>query len=753
MEWYNQVLGSDKNETNQFLIDVIYKYAPHLLEYTDCNILTKTQIRNIILEILKAGSWQTVKYLHDTFKRLVKYAVTHLNFQSAPIPKFAISRHDAARYTPRTAYYRLQSQILEQIFWASIESMDKLNERESYAQFILSSILYGGLLDKKMVIRLHDTSLNTVQCFRGIAWVDLNDDKNENTNNVQRRWFIDPVSKQLLKRFRYQFKKNNDKLVSLSEDQFWKNIKQLYRKFSPENSNQPVNLSNLIEWVKAGINIALPPYVVDFASGRNPSCSLNQTCFERIFTGCTLNVNNAINTLGITESKIAFNKDKDDWYTQNYHISSINVLEEIELGYQINKSSERYMEECTSQHPTLTAIVKWPCAIICGQKKHSNWKYLLKYHSVSKKLIMFSQSLDITKFSLYEFIDLYQDILTSCSSLTDAINTGKQLEQFHRYLVKSINAPALKFIELDGFIPANYSVSANIISLHEYKILLSRLWPTHSLDDRINAILNYFSVLGYRLGLRSQELIRLRISDIRFTRTLCEMRIMTTDLGSPKSISGKRNIPVHDLLSDAELDDLRKWYNLRLSESKTDDELLFCMSDTPHIPLTRYYTFDVIIRELQNLVGDTNIRFHSLRHSFATMMLLSYEANRLPDLFDPRIELFHPDHSPLAANFHTLLDGRIPTRKLLYQLAMLMGQSSPDITLSNYVHSLDWILYHWQLKRIPRLTIKQLAPLLGYKIKRCYERVKSAGITVVDSTYNLLEAIHLTRPSLRDMIG
>jgi hypothetical protein len=97
---------------------------------------------------------------------------------------------------------------------------------------------------------------------------------------------------------------------------------------------------------------------------------------------------------------------------------------------------------------------------------------------------------------------------------------------------------------------------------------------------------------------------------------------------------------------------------------------------------------------MRSVTGDNTLRYHHLRHSFATWSFLRL---MISDLRQP-LDLF--PHLPKttawlaqAKDFRTRLyqhGGR--TRSYAYAIASLLGHSSPDISFEHYIHSLDWIL-------------------------------------------------------------
>lgn len=195
---------------------------------------------------------------------------------------------------------------------------------------------------------------------------------------------------------------------------------------------------------------------------------------------------------------------------------------------------------------------------------------------------------------------------------------------------------------------------------------------------------------------------------------------------------------------------------MRVTEAHSEEALLFSLEAKEDGLISGHSTFNSILAAIRSVTADSAIRFHSLRHSFPTWLLLRFEANRLEGLIDDKFEFMNKKSadSILPARFKSLLDGTKPTKKYLYQLANLIGHASPAMTLLHYIHTCDLILYHWQKKNAPRFTKKQLAYLLGYKQSQLYEKLRQTESGTKANLYNLEDCLRagVARPTLLSCI-
>ncbi len=140
---------------------------------------------------------------------------------------------------------------------------------------------------------------------------------------------------------------------------------------------------------------------------------------------------------------------------------------------------------------------------------------------------------------------------------------------------------------------------------------------------------------------------------------------------------------------------LREWTEERLRQwCPSEDPFLFSVPALAPGLVPARSVLTQIHRVMRTVTGDDTLRYHHLRHSFATWSFLRL---MISDLQQP-LDLF--PHLPKttawlaeAKEFRTrLYQHDCRTRSYAYAIASLLGHSAPDISFEHYIHSLDWIL-------------------------------------------------------------
>ncbi|WP_301583885.1 hypothetical protein [Halomonas alkaliantarctica] len=172
---------------------------------------------------------------------------------------------------------------------------------------------------------------------------------------------------------------------------------------------------------------------------------------------------------------------------------------------------------------------------------------------------------------------------------------------------------------------------------------------------------------------------------------------------------------------------LTDWVQQRRGEAMKlsgEKQLLFCRSGDGNSLLKDNMLFKPIQIALKTVSGDTNLRYHHLRHSFVTftlLRLLERESNELLEsawATDDNGQIAMPNVSVDVSDLAGLPPQRRPSRKRLWQLTLWTGHVSPGETLSSYSHSLDWVLGQTLSQRFDlALSIDQQLTLLNLPSK------------------------------------
>lgn len=770
--WIQNILAEKTHKSEKYagvmqsLHGIIKKELPELYLGQKNGRITRKKMKSIMSLIKQSGCYGAILYQRDMFDVIVRLAVERYGWKSTPVYMFFLRRREASRYSLAKFLGQQNCRMIEKILLRTIIDLKKLSVEQRTSQIALSAIIFGGLLEKAELVDLVGHGIEDNNSFKGYMWFDLSVNKKKAVPGTIRRWFSDPISSQLLRRYRRDAKKQRASLSlkefvigeKWNEDVLWQKILELLKTYQLPGEELPKTLAELLKWSTAALDISIPPYVVDFATGRNPSYSMMHKAWMRALTGePTIEINVTPKDKKVSYREVQTNKMEGKETGSRVVVSSyesgiIRRIEQIIVRDDI-EGLEKHLDELGNiLSPTLQYITEYYIALMKGRApgrfKHKG-ESIKKYFDLGKELVAQAQGRDIKVMEIESIEDLYENIFEKQGTQKRQAFAGNFLKKFHNYLAKKYELERIVFEELDGFVSGRHSVNANVITPQHYKETLGLLWESREFDDRIECIRYLMTVLAFRMNMRRQEIRRLRLCDVRLTRTQIFVRVTDTEDGKVKSASGKRWLPAHDLFDDEEQQFLRKWYEFRSTETRARRALLFTENSNDIKLISRYKTFDAILKVLRKVTGDSKIRFHSLRHSFATWLLLSIEANRIPEVLDPRLNVFSPQGGIQQAKFKTILDGTQPTKKILYQLALLMGHSTPSMTLLHYIHSCDWILYHWVCRRIPHLTPEQIAPLLGRDVREVKKVIKDSGIAMINKKIDLIACLEIAEWPLK----
>ena len=206
-------------------------------------------------------------------------------------------------------------------------------------------------------------------------------------------------------------------------------------------------------------------------------------------------------------------------------------------------------------------------------------------------------------------------------------------------------------------------------------------------------------ILAFRAGLRWSEVIGLSTSDVRITEDVVELSVRDNPVRRTKSLAGRRLLPLHTLLDDAEIGELRRWWRGRLTDRKalrrervpgTRSQGRLFLVDTEEGEGRLKRALDHALREVS---GERQANFHMLRHSFGSYMLatLSLPFDLTDEALVPRLDPHLVSHIRRRKIAGTLWgEGRLG-QNAVHVTGSLLGHSGNRATLRSYMHLTDWL--------------------------------------------------------------
>lgn len=767
---------------------------------------------NISKEIQADAEITQILYCNNFLDEIIKCKIkSGFKVTSVPVPMYIILPQAKSRVYCKN-YEDLKSyQKLIKRFKSLLVKYDYMDQSEKVIYMISSAILFGGLLNLKELLIFSNMSYGDIKNNKDIYWIDIPCDEKKCTTGLVKKFYLNNVSMQLIRlnmaSMGESIKINN--CWGLSKDIDEKTLSRILKKVFEKTKKSEACLFNdiagFLNILKTQNAITLPSYLLDYATGINIAYSLNIHAFERFMYGCIIS-----NKKERIKKRKLSNEDKRELlsrssqsnvpYDEGDTISEISSLLKSNSTDDVRKlllSNERVSKP-------IKYLAEWCLALLDGtapnRGKNIPISVVRSYNCLSGVLSSFFNGEDIVcmdvvtvadkydrilEYSVIQYVEEIQSIENEQKELILANSNlfehdvkldseehdyidgiisrqsiiSKEIKTFHEFMVSMYPVGKIAFEKLDGFVATRHSVKANIVMPNEYVDVLDSLWPSRCADDRLGNINFLIVILGYRLGLRRMEILQLRLCDI-LGGTHSELRVLVNEFGSLKSFSAKRWLPLYDLLLEDELDFLIDWVKLRKGEAGRNikNHLLFTSSNSTiknelDKLLTISSTYDVIHRVIRVVTGDENLTFHSLRHSFVTWHLLMQEAERIPSIINNSIFSFNNSSNIniYPRDFKTLLNYKESSGKILYQLCVSVGHSTPFMTLLHYSHLMDWMLYNWMLKSIPSFNKKEIGVLLGIKESSVYTKLKNINQTEAGE-YFLDDCMHLAKSSVTNVI-
>jgi hypothetical protein len=246
-------------------------------------------------------------------------------------------------------------------------------------------------------------------------------------------------------------------------------------------------------------------------------------------------------------------------------------------------------------------------------------------------------------------------------------------------------------------------------------------------DRRLAEARQIALIFGYRCGLRRGEIRRLLLRDLQglYEPALAYPTLIVRGnrFGSTKTANANRVLPLWALLTDAELDLVRRWYRRRVLEqtSKKRNQLLLCELHQPNFLMPPKALIEPVQDAMRIASGTPGLSFHNLRHSCATFnavrLMESYPGELFPVGWacsdDGEIVMPH-----WGENWYAVLCGEeqyVPAIDKIQYLSFLMGHATPGQTTRVYTHLLDVTvgLMRWAVPMSPFSNDRQ-AELLGF---------------------------------------
>lgn len=617
-----------------------------------------------------------------------------------------------------------------------------------FEQMMLTAIFYGGLNRPPLWLALAQalTRARPLQGKPELCWISLYPPPGKGfaTNGYDAaheaytisQFFPDPLTLGLLRRFLQARPRNWRPPTSQNAL-----LSRLRKQLGADTPSLSVTLLSkaAIALAENEPKVALPEALVEYAIGRQPSTSLPTCYWERLLNPalhpCQLEyygnfeLRNMLRQRG-TSSQTERNRQQRHGHSQLLNqlrdclskasarqsgkigvIRKLKALEDpgwslseaIVHGWLLNQLEDRNNEVSTAESYNsriggdwLAATLEEPLETYCGE----------------------------------DFLDLYRSILNRPRSLEARDFVAARLMDMHQYAVIHHGLAPLPESLVESSGKASH-VSAAFVDETLFAALLAHIDRFTDVDELLGRALKCFLIMAYRTGLRPGELAKLRLVDIEPSE-IGWLFVSNNRYGHNKTEAAKRKVPLFELLTEAERPLVEGYIRERRLLAYSHQALVFHDPASEFEPLDTGQLSQMVRMVLADLSGGLYYRLYHLRHSALSRIqllinrpMLDY-MRRLPAMAEAL-----PYDEDKCEELEERLLGFKRFRDSYYALAVMAGHSSPEITLSTYLHFSDFLLGEYLSKNQRQLTEHEAIALMGLKKHRVDKLLKSGPITPV----------------------
>lgn len=598
------------------------------------------------------------------------------------------------------------------------------------ASVLLSAVLHGGLLHRSSLATLARVLAwqpEAIQCSGAQVHIELSLPWQGTPDMEKRRWYPDSLTANLLLRLAPQAVQElllvpseveiaGDPGPKLTDKDIvralWRTLSEAFRRASLPPGARPRSLTDLLDTVSLALLTELPPLLVAYANRKWTSHSIQPDAFARLWAKPTLGVPKAAPPER-PPSRTGFTREKEGRISRDdlteLAPTWLKALRRALLTADLDQIREE-LQHLANQRGAWPPIGEHmrDFADFCFAKNASS-AYQAPLSTLGTRILRVAKNLgcmvganDIRTWSIEALELLYTQVLENASQSKAGYsrwNMTVALRAFHQFLVAVHGAPALQtrdLLRLDrGLLP----VDSTIISLEEYLAILEGLdhvdksWKT-PLHPDVKRVAKCLVTLGFRCGLRRKEAQQPKMEDF-CSEGRAEVLIRPSEMRDLKTPNATRKLPLFALLTGEEIDQLRRWKDDRDAQPQIQaGDFLFGIPELnfPYVPEDT--VFPLIHQVMREVTQDPNVRFHHLRHSFATWTFLRLFLSDLessPSLF-PHLPQT-TEWLQQSPEFRRALYGHQQvTRKHGYAVTLLLGHSAPQVSFEHYIHSVDLVL-------------------------------------------------------------
>ncbi|NQD78579.1 hypothetical protein HP436_00095 [Pseudomonas sp. CrR14] len=595
--------------------------------------------------------------------------------------------------------------------------LEQLTPHARIGLLLLSAAYYGALMDIPQLNALTQLDPGQVIWISGIPELRLRLSIRGQPEAENRQWFPDPITLSLLSRCAADLAENRSYLAR--KDGKLKCIQAALTTGEICPDNQPASLERVFELLRIERQTQLPQLLVNYST---------------------------------RSSYVTHSLLPDSWQYLNGHSPAPEVEgEQIRKKHRFRRPKQDVPEWLTvlsrkvrkrkvavieSELPprTLEVLIgSWASFMLHGCSFYGNplqpktvANYLRDVGIGLDDMLSVESILDVPPDALEE---LYEQMLEAQPTAPMRRNLAKGLLEFHGYLQKKFSYPPISPYAALGIGKTPQFVDAQILNEEQYRLVLRDLTTgvLSQRSPRLALVAQVMVILGFRLGLRRNEALKLLRRDLQLPAlsaaraAVVRARHPNLKLLSPhqltalelpvnlhirphaqralKTRNSTRTLPLRILLEPDELQLIERlaWLRDNEEEKSPYSEFLFCIPELQTRWVSESTLMPAIHDALSRVTGCSDMHYHHLRHSAATWLTFKLAASAFGVSQEAGL-LFgkHPQTMKWLLDTERLNRAfrhspEAPTRRVIHITSAVLGHASPKTSLLHYVHCMPWL--------------------------------------------------------------
>jgi len=700
-----------ERDASERLIDQVRTLVPAQESYNACRR---------VLEVLDAGN------------RLGRWCVA-IPHVPAPLPPPPASYFQHERFVELTRY-----QDLFDVFASSLgQDPAALTARGRWGRVLGAAVLFGGLLQPKWLEAVPEAMKNASP---GMEALELYTTRAGRTAKYHWRWYPDPITRLLL------MDAHGDSFSQPPPLSQGRQVFALVKQFAKEidfAEQVPPNWSSLRSVVATRLALYVPSYVVAYLNGQLASASAPSHALERL--------TNTPETPPPVKKPPSGSPTNGDYAQTNVEERDAPVpaqVKSLARAIRANPSKgsapriaqwREHWQQAGQGEALLASVqrlAEWVEWLFSGRHAHSpvspNTAYD-RYNAIAERLVGQLGTRDPAQFDAeVDYFDLYTTAIEDAQAEGDPARVRRGLHSFHTFLTQTHPCvPDLLESDLFAGRGGGHRPDPNLVGYGTYVAATNLIRRNHTTSDETAMVMTMLVELGLFGGLRRGEAGALRICDVEPEPDF-NIVVRPTDRRGVKTHAGVRVVPFGLLAPHNAKKNLQTLYEHRLACSdvpgpRSKAELFRLPNRGP------IRNNDQILEDVTSVLAaatnDATVRFHHLRHTFASALLLQLwqaehgrESNADTGVASLGRLLGQDLHSSEASRVlrEKLVADAGTQRRSLRAISLMLGHSGVSVSFEHYIHVTDYIAGAELAAAVAPLSVAQISRLTGYSVSRVY---------------------------------